>query len=1714
MLRNVNRIHWGLAVGLAVLVAIAPATAGALDTLAITLGVGDSDVTVTVTGSNSFTVTGVAPVTITGTNVGVLTITGDGGPNKLTVDFSTNMFAGVINFNGGAGNNTLVIKGSFTTATCNYTNAHDGNINLDGTVVSYLGLSPVNIGSAADVIFNLPAAPSGPSDAILEDDGTPGDGVWRLRSNPVTFEQTDFNATNSVTINRGDPADTLTINAPADFNVGLTVGSGASLATVTVNNPLTLNAGAGNLAVDAGAINLNADVSTSATQAYNGPVTLGANANLTGTTATFNSTVDGAHTLTVTGNAVFNGIVGTTALSSLQVTGTTNINTTAVTTSTTQRYDGAVTLASSTVLTGTTSVSFNGNIVGGGFDLTVNSPATAFGNAGGDSVTGVGTLTTDAAGATTITAGTVSGVVLTFNDDVTLGANTILTGTTSVSFKGNIVGGGNNLTVDSPATAFGDLAADSVTGVGTLTTDAAGATTITAGTVSGVVLTFNDNVTLGASATLTHTGANSLTISGTLTTGGNTLTDYAAAPASTSGTISGQIAGAGGLTKDGPGTLLLTNSSPGYTGSTTVTAGTLQVQATASIASSAVTVDSNGTLSGTGATGAIFVTAPNTGTVSPGSPANTAGMLTCGGVSFGDNNATFVVQLFGTATYDQLNVTAGGTVNLNGCTLNVSVIGGFLPVVGSQFTIINNVAAGLIGGTFNSLPDNATFTASGYGFRITYTGVGNHVVLTCTQGAFVWTGQGVDGGGNPDPNWTIGNNWQGGVPPNPGANLVFGAGALQKTTCNNDYADLTAFNSINFEDNGYTISGVNRVTLGAGGIFTTAAATGANTLGVPLVIPAACPVTTTAGTLTLSGVVSGAGGLTKGGTGTLVLSGNNSYGGVTSVNAGILNIQNSNALGATGAGADTTVANTGTLQLQGGIAVANEVLTLNGTGAAGNGALDNAGGNNSWAAQVTLNAGCSVGSAAGTLTVSGQVTGATDLIKAGAGTLVLSNGTNNYTGATIVNGGTLSDGAANAIPAGSALTVAGGATFDLNGINLTVPSVTGAGTVTNNGAAATFTVNNAAADTFDGVLAGGANLNVTANGTAALTLTGTSAGYSGTTTIVSGATLVVTGSIANSTVEVQTGGTLRGTGTVGQINCAGTVAPGTAAAVGTLNCSGASFTTGTLLVRIPDAGAGATDTGRTTVDRLIASGDMSFGSGSHLAVNLNGAPASCSNTQVAHAGGTVTGTFGALDVTNNATGKDVTTEYLPEGAPQDVIVHVNIAPTGDLKVDFDPIGFDVQQGFHATVTDKDGNTLTYTWNFGEPPNFLDSTDSSTNAPDTTYSYSSTNVPYYTFDAAGLTTVTATVTITDGFGGKLVKTVTFTLFNPLGNEQNVANDLNETDPTNGVTILTKGKQGVMKIDVVQVYDPVTQAAVNTRPTGTTTMLTGPNGITGPAGTPLWQTDKPTFYYVFLPPAGPGPGVYLITVLDSAGKPLARKMLNITEAELDPTGKAVRRNATFSNKDSFITGRFSFKDSRQDQVKFLGKFPLEKEYKDPATGNMVPTLAPTVPHLFTVGIGNIIGNATMQLTANGRGTLNGRGPLTSVYDAQQALRTDAVTRVKFRYDPGTAVAILDVMLRLKNMSKAGFDTEGVIATYGKVGTATQRVTVYDPNVYTDAQGTARPQGVRTLGVSELTPLAIQISLLIDNNISYYSLIPSGFLVRNGVGQIVGHKTSRTK
>ncbi len=140
---------------------------------------------------------------------------------------------------------------------------------------------------------------------------------------------------------------------------------------------------------------------------------------------------------------------------------------------------------------------------------------------------------------------------------------------------------------------------------------------------------------------------------------------------------------------------------------------------------------------------------------------------------------------------------------------------------------------------------------------------------------------------------------------------------------------------------------------------------------------------------TFSGVLSGSGNLIKNGAGTLTLAGaNTSYTGPTVINQGTLIAAVNSALGTVAGG--TTVAIGAALGFSSNVNyTTTEPVNIAGTGPAGNGAIENISGTNSFAGPITLAASASIGSIAGLLTLGGTISGTGPLTLTGAGNLTV-----------------------------------------------------------------------------------------------------------------------------------------------------------------------------------------------------------------------------------------------------------------------------------------------------------------------------------------------------------------------------------------------------------------------------------------------------------------------------------------------------------------------------------------------------------------------------------------------------------------------------------------------------------------------------------------------------------------------------------------------------
>jgi autotransporter-associated beta strand protein len=369
-------------------------------------------------------------------------------------------------------------------------------------------------------------------------------------------------------------------------------------------------------------------------------------------------------------------------------------------------------------------------------------------------------------------------------------------------------------------------------------------------------------------------------------------------------------------------------------------------------------------------------------------------------------------------------------------------------------------------------------------------------------------------------------------------------------------------------------------------------------------------------TPTYSGVISGTGSLTQAGTGKLTLLGTNTYSGATTVSSGILQ-----------AGATNTFSSASAFSV-----AASALLDLNGFNQAV-GSLAGAGTvGNTGSGTATLTTGADNAST----TFSGHIVDddPTGLTKTGIGTLTLTN-TNNYSGATDVQAGTLRAGIAGAFSSASAFTVETGAFLDLNGVSQTIGSLAGAGTVTNAGAgAATLTTGADNTSTlFSGVIQDGASaLALTKSGTGTLTLSNTSA-YSGATTVNAG-TLSVTGNISSSSgVTVNTGATLNGTGKVSgvTVNAGGALAPGLPGAPGILTSTGSlvMLATATYLVQVSPGAGNASLTNFSGTAALAGTLAINATGGTYAIGTKYTLLTSTGTLSGAFSGTTVTGSFGS-----------------------------------------------------------------------------------------------------------------------------------------------------------------------------------------------------------------------------------------------------------------------------------------------------------------------------------------------------------------------------------------------------------------------------------------------------------------------------------------------------
>ena len=223
--------------------------------------------------------------------------------------------------------------------------------------------------------------------------------------------------------------------------------------------------------------------------------------------------------------------------------------------------------------------------------------------------------------------------------------------------------------------------------------------------IAGLVSTTGTNAT-ATKNTVTSTAEATLDIN----VAAGATSSYGAGTAANSGAITGAIS----LKKSGLGTQTLGDTNT-YTGATTIDAGKLVING--SISTSTTTVNSAGTLAGSGTVGAVTV--KNGGFIAPG---NSPGTLNTGNITL-EAGSSLGIEIDGATVgtqYDRLNVT--GSVSLAGL-LSMTMSGSYAPANGTLFFILANDGTDAITGTFsNASVNGGTYTFGSQQFQISYAG--------------------------------------------------------------------------------------------------------------------------------------------------------------------------------------------------------------------------------------------------------------------------------------------------------------------------------------------------------------------------------------------------------------------------------------------------------------------------------------------------------------------------------------------------------------------------------------------------------------------------------------------------------------------------------------------------------------------------------------------------------------------------------------------------------------------------------------------------------------------------------------------------------------------------------------------------------------------------------------------------------------------------------
>lgn len=539
----------------------------------------------------------------------------------------------------------------------------------------------------------------------------------------------------------------------------------------------------------------------------------------------------------------------------------------------------------------------------------------------------------------------------------------------------------------------------------------------------------------------------------------------------------GLLGGSTGLLKQGTSTLTLLNTGGNnYTGTTTIAAGAIQLGDGATPGAGQL---------GTGSIvnhGALIVNRPDALTIA--SDVSGAGALQkqgAGTLTLSGNNSGYT----GTAAVTEGTLRLGSVNALSAATSVIVSEGAALDVNGRATGA--NTAVALAGSGPASAGALVNSGAGGAGFGVRVAAFTADVVLGGSGRFDIGGASGVlDAGGHQLTKVGTNTVFLGGLGETRLGNIVINAGRLSfsgNTTFGDQAGSVTLNNAeLGFEDS--TAPATKPIVFNGGRIVFPNG--DANHISAPITLldvdpSTQAPVVTAfqgTATLTVSGAISGPGSLSKTNSGALILTGNNTYTGVTSITGGVLRANDgttlpANAVLISGGVLESGVniarplgVDPGQLSLGAGnggfsAAGANITVDLSGTGAGTNFTIPWGAGPDFQPGNFILNQDTAshVLTFTNNLDFNGSsrvinVNGSTSILtgsligegvgftKGGAGTLIL-NAANAYTAGTTLSAGTLRLGHAQALGELPAPLTVNSATLDLNGFDQTFSSLTG-----------------------------------------------------------------------------------------------------------------------------------------------------------------------------------------------------------------------------------------------------------------------------------------------------------------------------------------------------------------------------------------------------------------------------------------------------------------------------------------------------------------------------------------------------------------------------------------------------------------------------------------------------------------------------------------------